>query len=116
MTRPRKSKEVVPGLGGHLRRLRLLRDLTQEELGARAEVKAETVSRVENGVSTPDLDTLSRLAAALGVSLREVIPQADGPADEAASVAIAADWAKLSEGDRELVGALVMRLLRASGA
>jgi transcriptional regulator with XRE-family HTH domain len=113
MTRPRSPIEVVPGLGAHLRQLRAHRQLTQEELGARAGVKAATISRVESGVSTPDLDTLSRLAQALGVSLREALPGGAEVSGEAAGAAIAGDWARLTEQDRALVGALITRLIRA---
>jgi transcriptional regulator with XRE-family HTH domain len=47
--------------------------LSQEALARRADVAMMTVSRIERGASQPDLDTLRRLALALGVPLTQLI-------------------------------------------
>lgn len=51
-----------------LRRLRLDRGLTQDELSRAAEVSMGHVSRIEAGHHDPHLDTLSRILEALGVT------------------------------------------------
>src|SRR5689334_19862851 len=55
--------------GGHIRRLRKGRLLTQEELAARSGISADGVRRIESGTSSPGLHTIGKLAAALGISL-----------------------------------------------
>lgn len=54
-------------LGEKIRELRLARDLSQEQLGARSGVPAGTISRIESGVTTsPGYSTLGKIATALG--------------------------------------------------
>ena len=56
-------------LGKRLRLLRLVRELTQEELGQAAGISRSFVSLVEHGSNSLDVVRLMRLAAALGVPL-----------------------------------------------
>ena len=58
---------VARAFGDNLRRLREERGLTQEALGFRADTHRTGVGLMERGVTVPRLDTLLRLAAALGV-------------------------------------------------
>jgi len=51
-----------------VRRLRKAAGLTQEQLGERCSMDLSAVSRLERGHRNPRLDTLVRLARALGVS------------------------------------------------
>lgn len=51
-----------------MRRLRLEQKLTQETLARTAEVSVSQVSRIEAGHQDPQLDTLSRMLEALGVT------------------------------------------------
>jgi transcriptional regulator with XRE-family HTH domain len=68
---PRPSRARDPQLavafGQRLRQLRVDGGLTQEQVAERADVHATFVSNVERGYSSPTLDTLVRLAAAVGV-------------------------------------------------
>ena len=50
----------------HIRKLRLERSLTQEELAERLHVTRQAVSNWERSAAQPDLDTLQAIAAALG--------------------------------------------------
>jgi transcriptional regulator with XRE-family HTH domain len=50
----------------NLRRLRVARGLSQTELAAAAGIARVHVNRIENGAQNASLDTVSRLAAALG--------------------------------------------------
>lgn len=57
-----------------LRKLREARGLTQAELAERAGLHRVYLTQVEGGVKTnPSLDTLQRLAKALGVPVRELL-------------------------------------------
>lgn len=47
--------------------------LTQETVALRAEIRIATYSRIENGRSYPRLDTLIRIADAIGVPLRDLV-------------------------------------------
>jgi transcriptional regulator with XRE-family HTH domain len=60
-------------IGGKLRRLRERRLLTQAELGARAGVNRDQVSRIERDEVDPRFSTIRKLAAALGVDPAELI-------------------------------------------
>ena len=65
--------------------------MTQSELAARLHVADKAVSRWERGVGFPDLRTLDPLAAALEVSLAELmkaerIPAGEAPHEEAAAL------------------------------
>jgi transcriptional regulator with XRE-family HTH domain len=59
------SAEAV--FGKTLRRLRVEAQLTQEEVGLRSEMHLSAVARLEGGNRSPNLRTIVRLAAALGV-------------------------------------------------
>jgi transcriptional regulator with XRE-family HTH domain len=60
--------DLRPAFGARVRRLRLARGLSQEALAERAELHWTYVSGVERGVRNPGLNTIGRLAKALGVS------------------------------------------------
>ena len=60
-------------LGARLRSLRLAAGLTQAELARRTSIHRPNIARVEAGRHTPSLETLSRLAAAIGVPTTRVL-------------------------------------------
>jgi transcriptional regulator with XRE-family HTH domain len=60
-------------LAGRVRALRRRAKLSQVALAERASVARSTVARIELGESNPDLDTLGKLAVALGVSTSELL-------------------------------------------
>lgn len=59
-------------LARNLRRLRLERGLSQENLAAEAVIRQALVSAIEAGSSNPTLDSLSKLARALQVDFVEL--------------------------------------------
>lgn len=78
------SKSVAPPTNGHtsidgaklgarLRELRLAAGLTQAELARRTGIHRPNIARVEAGRHTPSLETLARLAAAIGVPTTHVL-------------------------------------------
>jgi DNA-binding XRE family transcriptional regulator len=60
-------------LGARLRELRLAAGLTQAELARRTGIHRPNIARVEAGRHTPSLDTLARIANAIGVSTTHVL-------------------------------------------
>jgi DNA-binding XRE family transcriptional regulator len=60
-------------LGARLRQLRLAAGLTQAELARRTGIHRPNIARVEAGRHTPSLETLARIANAIGVSTTHVL-------------------------------------------
>jgi transcriptional regulator with XRE-family HTH domain len=67
---------AVTGFGATLRRWRRADGLTQEELAARSRVDQGTISAIEVGRSKPTMETVRRLAVALGRPVAEVAVEA----------------------------------------
>ena len=62
-------------LGARLRALRLEAGLTQAELARRTGIHRPNIARVEAGRHTPSLETLARLATAIGVPTTRVLAE-----------------------------------------
>lgn len=62
-------------LGARLRKLRLEAGLTQAELARRTGIHRPNIARVEAGRHTPSLETLTRLATAIGVTTARVLSE-----------------------------------------
>lgn len=60
-------------LGARLRELRLAAGLTQAELARRTGIHRPNIARVEAGRHTPSLETLARIANAIGVPTTQVL-------------------------------------------
>jgi len=74
--------EPQPALGQAIRQLRKERDLSQEELGHRAEIHPTWISHIESGRTNPAWGTVRRIAAVLGVRLSEVVLLAESLAPD----------------------------------
>ena len=61
--------------GVNLRRLRLAKEVSQEELAEIAGLHRTYVSSVERGERNVTLDTIQKLAKALGVSMAKLMPE-----------------------------------------
>jgi transcriptional regulator with XRE-family HTH domain len=59
-------------LGRRLRSLRTLKGMTQQDLGARADVNYKFLGEIERGRQNPSFDVLAKIAGALGVHLSEL--------------------------------------------
>lgn len=70
----RASLDVRVRFGRKLRALRAERGLSQEELAFRAGLHRTYVSSSERGERNVSLVNLDRLALALGIPLRELVP------------------------------------------
>ncbi|GHJ27351.1 hypothetical protein TPA0910_17840 [Streptomyces hygroscopicus subsp. sporocinereus] len=62
-------------VGERVRELRLWRNLSQEKLAEKCGADRQTVNRIENGHQAPGLDTLIRIAAALGAPLPDLMQE-----------------------------------------
>jgi transcriptional regulator with XRE-family HTH domain len=63
------SKKIAKRVGERVRQLRRASGFTQAGLAERGGLTTQAVSRIERGTRAPTLETLDKLAAALGVSL-----------------------------------------------
>ena len=72
-----RSNRAVPSLrrafGDHLRTVRVARGLSQERLGLKAGLSGKFVGEVERGEKSISLDSLWRVARALGLSMPALI-------------------------------------------
>lgn len=66
--------EVREAFGKHLRKLRLERKWTQEELADRADMHFTYIGQIERGVRNPSLINLHKLAKALNVNAGKLFP------------------------------------------
>ena len=83
--------------GQRLRALRVRQALTQRELGARARLSSDFISRLENGGCSPTLDTLTKLAKGLHVSKAALVSDDYDETDD-----LARSIRELPELEREL--------------
>ena len=60
-------------VGDQIRRVREHRNLTQQQVCDRSGIDVATYSRIEQGHSSPLLDTLIRIADAIGVELPDLM-------------------------------------------
>lgn len=82
-------------IGEKISKLRNSNGLTQKELGDKLNVSAQAVSKWENGLSEPDIDTLKKLGGIFGVSVSELVDE--GAHTEAATAQAAAAPATVQE-------------------
>jgi transcriptional regulator with XRE-family HTH domain len=92
--------------GENIRQLRLSRGLTQEALAEKSDLSVDAVRRIEWGTISPSLDTLSKLAHGLDISLRTLFSTFEQRKRD--DVAELADFlSKRSSKDARLVARLV---------
>lgn len=71
----RLEKDVAARIGRRLRELRQEKGLTAYEVARRSGIHRPNISRMESGKHVPTVDTLDRLARALGVSLAVLVSE-----------------------------------------
>lgn len=59
-------------IGENIKRIRIAKNLSQKEVTMSAGLDTAQYSRIENGKTDPSVNTLERIAKALGVSLAEL--------------------------------------------
>jgi transcriptional regulator with XRE-family HTH domain len=65
---------IARGTGARIRRARGSRALLQRELAAAARLPLRTIGRIERGEVDVRLSTLAKIAKALGVPPKELLP------------------------------------------
>ena len=85
---------MTTGIGDRIKRLRLARDLTLKQVGAKSGVSPTHLSEIERGKTSPTVGALLRIAGALGEEASRLI---DDAPPRAASVVRAAARRELVE-------------------
>lgn len=74
-----------------LRTLRRAQDLTLQQVAEQTGLSRGFLSQIESGQATPSLASLTRIAAALGVSVHQLLGEAAPPAPDASLAPLASD-------------------------
>lgn len=62
-------------IGENLKKIRKSRNLTQEKIAELTGLPQSTISNIEKNISSPKIDTLSKLAKGLGIEVSELIKE-----------------------------------------
>lgn len=60
-------------IGENVSRFRKEINISQRELGRRAGISGQMVSKIENNLSQPSIETLNKIATALGITVNDLI-------------------------------------------
>lgn len=74
--------EIVKQLGERIRHLRKQQDISQEILGERSGIHSNYIGQVERGEKNITLESLSKLATGLGISMEELFRSIDPVQEE----------------------------------
>lgn len=73
------KKDSLPNIGENIKKLRLAKRISQDRLSKLADLSLNTVVNIENGGSqNPTLETIKKVATALGTTIDEIIKERDG--------------------------------------
>lgn len=67
-----RDKKVLIAFGNNLRKLRLAKKLSMEELSYEVDVDLSQIYRIEKGMINPTLSTLNAIAKAFNISLKDL--------------------------------------------
>ncbi|HEY4303425.1 MAG TPA: helix-turn-helix transcriptional regulator [Gemmatimonadaceae bacterium] len=70
-------KSLPEAFGEAVRRLRAKTEFSQEAFASHAGISRTYMSEIERGVTNVSLDTISRVAEGLGISLAELFKEVD---------------------------------------
>jgi len=73
MGEPRRDRELAASLAENLHSIRRQRGLTQARLARLCAIPRSTVAQLESGSGNPTLHVISRLSAALRISIEEIL-------------------------------------------
>jgi transcriptional regulator with XRE-family HTH domain len=68
-----RNKASLIAFGKHLRKLRLEKGISQEELNFKAELSKNMVGLIERGEVNPTLSTLENLSEGLSIPLKDLV-------------------------------------------
>ena len=72
-----KTTDITTKFGKTLRRLRIAKKLTQEELGLEAGLRRTFISSLELGQQQPSITTIEKLAVVLEISMSKLLQQVE---------------------------------------
>lgn len=73
------KNDSLPNIGENIKKLRLAKRISQDRLSKLADLSLNTVVNIENGGSqNPTLETIKKVATALGTTIDEIIKERDG--------------------------------------
>jgi transcriptional regulator with XRE-family HTH domain len=72
--KPKPKSQLVLKFGKRIRAIREDRGLSQEELGAKAGLHRTYISLIERGKQSATLDTMEKIADALNVPVKKLMP------------------------------------------
>ena len=64
---------IADKFGKKLRELRVRKNMTQEDIAYKADITVYYVSKIERGYANPSLETLYKIAKALGMRLSDLL-------------------------------------------
>lgn len=73
---PHAKDPSLVALGEAIRRVRLMTGCSQEELAFRTDIERGYLSSIESGKQNPGFISLVRIASALGVTVAELVTEA----------------------------------------
>ena len=76
-----QKKEITMAVGQRIRKFRRIRAISQEEVAFRADLNPAYFGQVERGEKCPTVDTLCKVAKALGVSPADLLREEVLPGD-----------------------------------
>ena len=72
-----RHKDMAKSFAAILRKYRSEKEITQEALAEKADIASKMVSLIERGVRNPSLNVADSIAKGLGVSLAQMIKEAE---------------------------------------
>jgi transcriptional regulator with XRE-family HTH domain len=72
--KPQEVKKKNWKLGRYIRKIRRAKGLTQEQLAEKIGTSTPWIGHIETGREVPNLQMLQKIAHALGVKVKELIP------------------------------------------
>lgn len=65
---------TIPTISKNIKKLRKAKDLSQDKLSRLADISHATIIKIESGgIQSPTIDTVKKIADALGVSLDDLM-------------------------------------------
>lgn len=68
------EKKYIKSVGSRITEIRTSKNLTQEQVAAEIGMHQVSIAFIENGMRSPKLWTLNRIAKALGVNIKDLLP------------------------------------------
>ena len=81
-------------VGERIKEARKITGMTQAQLAENSGISSMSVRRYESGERAPDIETLQRIADALGVGISQLVPGTTRPEDDPAPLLVIPDVLK----------------------